>query len=43
MKNSDLIIEWNYAKQVRQFITLSLTLLALVACLIARLAYLATN
>jgi len=43
MKKSDLITEWNHVKQVRQFITLSCLLLALLAVLIARLAYLATN
>jgi hypothetical protein len=42
-KKSDLITEWNYAKQVRQFVTLSCVLLAILACLIARLAYLANN
>jgi hypothetical protein len=43
MKKSDLITEWNHAKQIQKLTMLSLTLLALVACLIARLAYLATN
>jgi hypothetical protein len=43
MKKSDLIMEWNRAKQIQKLTMLSLTLLALVACLIARLAYLATN
>jgi len=43
MKKSDLITEWNRSKQIHNLILLSLTLLALLACLIARLAYLATN
>jgi len=43
MKKSDLITEWNHAKQVRQLVTLSCLLLALLAYLIARLAYLANN
>ena len=43
MKKSDLITEWNRVKQIRQLITLSCLLLALVACLLARLAYLSNN
>jgi len=43
MKKSDLITEWNRAKQIYKLILLSLTLLAILACLIARLAYLANN
>lgn len=43
MKKSDLITEWNRVKQIHKLIMLSLTLLAILACLIARLAYLATN
>ena len=40
MKKSDLITEWSHAKQTRKLVTLCALLLALVAVLIARLAYL---
>lgn len=43
MKKSDLITEWNRAKQIHKLTMLSLTLLAILSCLIARLAYLSNN
>jgi len=42
-QKSPVIIEWNRAKQIRNLVTLSAVFLAILAALVARIAYLATN
>jgi hypothetical protein len=42
-QKSPALIAYNRAKQIRNLVTLSCLFLAIVAALVARLAYLATN
>ena len=43
MKKSDLITEWNRAKQLRQLVKLSCVLLVMLAVLAARIAHQINN
>jgi len=40
MKKTDLILDWNRQKQVRQLLTLCLVLVTMLEILVARIAYL---